>query len=212
VKSLELLAAYIGRNGDNRPFDFAPTGAALLKDGVKSKNALTINPEDVTIKYSKSVCTDADNECRAKDPSTCRIHGKASKAKGRMSVPFDEEAERGKIRDGTYSSHLHPGKQEHHVHGSSKFMQIDSALQSLGTLKRQSYITVDAQELINEHKGAGRVYEHRSSSEYPREDVRADRVIGKAWSKREQKYVDTREFTIVYSGSGAHIFPIFEED
>jgi hypothetical protein len=41
----------------------------------QSKSALTKDRGNVTIAHSRSVCTDAGSECRAKDPSTGRAHG-----------------------------------------------------------------------------------------------------------------------------------------
>jgi hypothetical protein len=73
---------------------------------------------------------------------------------------------------------------------------------------RPSILEVDAQALIDKYKGTGNIIPPNAGSNYPREIVRADNSIGKSWVKSLQKYVETDTFTIVYSSSGAHIFPI----
>jgi hypothetical protein len=64
------------------------------------------------------------------------------------------------------------------------------------------------QKLIDRYKGKGRVYSYRGSIVYPREDVSADEIIGKYWSEEQQIHMDTNELPIIYSGAGAHVFPI----
>lgn len=55
------------------------------------------------------------------------------------------------------------------------------------------------------------MYFHPSSPDYPREDITADRIIGKTWVKSLQKYIDTSAFTICYSKTGVHIIPVNEK-
>jgi len=43
---------------------------------------------------------------------------------------------------------------------------------------------------------------------YPEEIVKADKIVGKAWIKSKQKYIDTDVFRIVYSKNGTHVYPL----
>jgi hypothetical protein len=68
----------------------------------------------------------------------------------------------------------------------------------------------DAQSLVDKYKGTGRIYFKPDNNLYPREDIKADAVIGETWVKSLGKYVDTSVFTIMYSKTGVHIVPVNE--
>ena len=120
--------------------------------------------------------------------------------------------EKTKILDGTYSSRIDTRKQAKHIYGSKAFQQETKAA-LLAKAKGDkyympSYFNVDEnlQQLVNAHKGTGAIVK-RKGSEFPWEDIKMDRIIGTAWDRKQEKYVDTNIFTIVYSRRGVHIFP-----
>jgi hypothetical protein len=121
---------------------------------------------------------------------------------------FDTEAERNKILNGTYPSRIQKGKQRKHIPGTQEFKQqrVKMRKESPGSEPSVLNADVNAQELIDKHKGTGDI-RHRRGSIYPEEIIKTNVSIGKTWVRSMQKYVDTDTFVIVYSKEGAHIYP-----
>ena len=119
------------------------------------------------------------------------------------------DAERQKILDGTYPSNIMQGKQNKHIEGTHEFNQAREKLQKETPSAEPNVLLphIKPQELINEYKGTGKIEFHPSSTEYPREIIKARQNIGKFWIPSKEKYVDTDVFTITYSKNGTHIFP-----
>jgi len=122
------------------------------------------------------------------------------------------KSEQEKILDGTYPSRLKPKEQAKHIYGSTAF-QREVAINLLKKANGDdyfmpSYFNVDEnlQDLVDTYKGTG-VIKTGIGSIYPREEIKMNRIIGKAWDSDNEKYVDTDTFTIIYSSRGVHIFP-----
>ena len=120
---------------------------------------------------------------------------------------FDENAEREKILNGEYPSRIVQGRQNKHIPGTREFEQKRESMKRENPKSEPSILTADAKMLVDKYKGTGTVYQHPSSN-YPRENVTVDFVIGKTWVKSMKKYVDSNALKILYSNKGVHIFPI----
>ena len=119
--------------------------------------------------------------------------------------------ERNKILDGTYPSNLIDGRQRKHIDGTKEFADKRKSIKQYDPNAEPSKIlpNIDVRELVDLYKGTGRIY-FVQGSPFPREDVKADKVIGETWVMSLNKYVPTTVFTISYSKSGVHIFPVNE--
>ena len=120
---------------------------------------------------------------------------------------IDIAGERRKILDGTYPSRVIAGRQNKHIHGTFEFMQKRD---SMGSEPAKLKDGIDVQALVDKYKGSGRIYFKPDKNLYPREDIKADGMIGETWVKSLGKYVDTSVFTIMYSKTGVHIVPVNE--
>ena len=87
--------------------------------------------------------------------------------------------ERRKIIDGTYPAKIIAGRQNKHIEGTQEFKQKLEQIKRDSPGSMPAVIIVDAQELVDKYKGTGSIYFHSSSLDYPREDVKADKIIGK---------------------------------
>jgi len=118
---------------------------------------------------------------------------------------------RQKIMDGAYPFKIVEGRQRKHIEGTREFEQKRAAMQKLSNRSEPAKLKpgVDPQRLVDQYKGTGEIY-MVTGSPYPREDIKADTVIGETWVKSLQKYVDTSMFTISYSSIGVHIILINE--
>ena len=65
----------------------------------------------------------------------------------------------------------------------------------------------DAVELVEKYKGKGNIKLH-NSSQYPREIVDTNNVVGKTWVKSLGRYAQTQRIMIIYSSDGVHVVPI----
>jgi len=119
--------------------------------------------------------------------------------------------EKRKILDGTYPSRVIMGRQNKHIEGTIEFEQKCEQMEQISPGSMPAVIIVDAQTLVNKYKGTGSLYFHPSSPDYPREDITADKTIGKTWVKSLKKYINTSAFTIYYSKTGVHIIPVNEK-
>jgi hypothetical protein len=121
---------------------------------------------------------------------------------------FNAEVERAKILNGDYPSRIQKGKQRKHISGTREFNQQRKKMNRFISGSEPAILNpnADAQDLVNQYKGTG-IVEARPGSDFPHEIVKANRIIGKTWVKRMQKYVDTDTFVIVYSKEGVHIYP-----
>jgi hypothetical protein len=117
-------------------------------------------------------------------------------------------AERKKILDGTYSTRV-TNAQRKHVEGTHEFEQKRNAMPR-GSEPSKLKPGVNAQMLVDRHKGTGVIQKHQGSPIYPREIIVTDSIIGETWVKSLNKYVDTRAFVIMYSGNGVHVVPVNE--
>jgi membrane-anchored protein YejM (alkaline phosphatase superfamily) len=146
-------------------------------------------------------------------PETGKIIDNLPDDGGAAPVPaaqgFNAAAERKKIQTGVYDTHVKKSVQRKHQQGTQEFAQNRAKMQRKDQNSEPGILndTEDAQALVDKYKGTGDVRKRRGSA-YPQEVAVADRVIGKAWDKRNGVYVDTDTFVIIYSGKGAHILPI----
>jgi len=117
--------------------------------------------------------------------------------------------ERYKILTGVYPSGILQGRQDKHIKGTFEYNQEFKRLQvQLPSAEPNFFLPhVDPQELVNKYKGAGQIYFHPSSKNYPREIVKADEIIGKKWIPRLNAYIDTDVFIIIYAQKGVHVIP-----
>jgi len=118
-----------------------------------------------------------------------------------------QENARDRIKDGTYNSKVVQGQQNKHLQGTFEFQQKRQSMKQIDTNNEPSILTANAQELVDRYKGTGNI-DLPKGSDYPREYVKADKAIGKAWVKSLQKYVPTDKFVISYNKKGTHIYPI----
>ena len=123
-----------------------------------------------------------------------------------MDAPFNENEERQKILSGECPSRIVQGRQNKHMPGTKEFEQKRESMKRIDPESEPAILEADAKMLVDKYKGTGEVYPYFGSN-YPRENVTVDFVIGKSWVKSLQKYVDTSTFTILYSNKGTHIFP-----
>ena len=113
--------------------------------------------------------------------------------------------ERRKILNGTYSSRVIQGRQNKHIVGTVEFEQNQNKMRKIGS--EPAVLNVDAQSLVDKHKGTGTIYFSKSSPDYPREDIDTGKIIGKTWDREKEEYIDTSIITISYSKTGVHIYP-----
>jgi hypothetical protein len=123
------------------------------------------------------------------------------------NAAFDIEAERKKILDGTYPARIIQGRQNKHIKGAREFMQKSQSEEITNPGSKPSILTADAQILVEKYKGTGDIRPYKGS-EFPRETIDTDIVIGKTWIISKQKYVETKRFIIIYSSTGVHIVPV----
>jgi len=126
---------------------------------------------------------------------------------------IDINEERKKIIDGTYSAKIVSGRQNKHIEGTKEFKQNRDKMQKLSPGSEPSILYANAHELIEKYKGTG-IIDMPKGSEYPRESVDINIVIGKTWVQSLKKYAETKRIKIFYSSAGAHIVPVsdYESD
>jgi len=132
--------------------------------------------------------------------------GEGGASSGGSKTGFDAKAEQDKIKSGEYPSRVIQGRQNKHIEGTKEFEQKRESMKKKKSSNEPAILKVDAQALVDKYKGTGYIYRHKSSP-YPKERIKADRVIGKTWVQSKQKYVDTDTFVIHYSRTGTHIVP-----
>jgi hypothetical protein len=124
----------------------------------------------------------------------------------------NQESERQKILNGTYPSRVVQGRQNKHIEGTREFEQNREQMNRLNPGSSPAILDVDAQTMVENHKGTGtgRIYFSPSSPSCPREDIVSESAIGRTWIQSQQRYVNTRAGTIIYSGKGTHVVPVNE--
>jgi len=117
--------------------------------------------------------------------------------------------ERLKILHEIYPSKIKKGAQRKHIEGTHEFEQKRQSMQKDDLLNEPSKLNknVDPQALVDKYKGTGEI-KKLPNAKYPTEIVQADKIIGQAWVKSLQKYIDTDVFRIAYSGEGTHVVPL----
>ena len=119
--------------------------------------------------------------------------------------------EKRKILDGTYCSKIIVGRQNKHIEGTREFAQNRDKMKRLSPGSEPSILDADAHELIEKYKGTGMI-DVPKGSEYPRETVDTDRIVGKTWVQSMRKYADTKRIKIFYSSAGVHIVPVSDHE
>jgi hypothetical protein len=119
---------------------------------------------------------------------------------------FDTEIERQKILNGIYPSRVIAGRQNKHIEGTTEFEQKREQMQRLSPGSEPAILHVDAQTLVDKYKGTGTI--KTKGSEYPREIIDTDKIVGKTWVQSLSKYVDTKRIEIFYSSTGVHVVPV----
>ncbi|MCL1997574.1 MAG: polymorphic toxin type 50 domain-containing protein [Turicibacter sp.] len=114
-----------------------------------------------------------------------------------------------------YNTQIREIKQRDHILGTDEFKRrLIAGVAALGKNppinRMPSYLNngEDAQKLVDEYKDMGIVQMHPSSIMYPRQDIKANRVIGKYFDLVDKKWLETGTFTMIYSSKGVHIYPI----
>ena len=115
--------------------------------------------------------------------------------------------ERRKILDGTYPSKVIMGRQNKHIEGTREFEQKREQMEQNSPGSMPAILYANAQSLVDKYKGTGRI-RIPNGSQYPREAVDIDYIIGKTWVQSLGKYVDTKRIEIFYSATGVHIVPV----
>lgn len=108
---------------------------------------------------------------------------------------YKQEEIRQDILNGKYELKVNEEKQDKHISGAKKYNPD----------KNRSILTSDAQELINNYAGKGRIITRKKS--FPKEKIVSDKTIGKYYNKRMGKFVETQWGMIIYSKTGTHIYP-----
>ena len=117
--------------------------------------------------------------------------------------------ERRKILGGTYPSRVIAGRQNKHIEGTREFEQANNKRVQDGRGGKQSALCPDinVQNLVDRYKGTGRI-RISNGSQYPREAIDFEYIVGKTWVAKLSKYVDTKRIEIIYSSAGTHIIPV----
>lgn len=114
-----------------------------------------------------------------------------------------DEPIRDKIRSNEIIKNIESGKQGKHILGHNNY-----------TLGR-SYLTItekEAQELVNEHAGTGRISRDRKGSWNNKEIITVNRDIGVDVGLETGEATPTNRFVIHYSKRGTHIVPVRKEE
>ena len=122
-----------------------------------------------------------------------------------LSTNYPEE--RRKILDGIQPTKIVLGRQRKHIAGTLEFKQKREQMNNESPGSEPSILEADANELMKKYKGTGEISIVKGSP-YPQEVVDVNFVVGKTWFRKNQKYVDTKRFKIIYSSDGVHIFPV----
>ena len=122
-----------------------------------------------------------------------------------ISMNYPEE--RRKISDGTYPLRIVPGRQRKHIPGTKEFEDKQDVMQRKSPGSKPAVLETDANAFVKKYKGTGEI-RMTNGSDYPREIIDADFVVGKTWVQTKQKYVNTKRIMILYSGDGVHIVPV----
>jgi len=125
---------------------------------------------------------------------------------GSDNLMFDGEKEREKILSGIYPDKIVLGRQRKHIEGTREFEQNRAKMQKLSPGSEPAILIADAQSLVDKYKGTGTI--KLKGSEYPRETVDTDNIIGKTWVKSLNKYISTKRIEIIYSSDGTHVVPV----
>ena len=118
--------------------------------------------------------------------------------------------EKRKILDGTYPSKVITGRQNKHIEGTREFEQNREKMQKFSPGSEPAILNTNAQILVDTYKGTG-IIDMVKGSEYPRETIVTNKVVGKTWVQSLNKYVETSAFIISYSKTGVHVIPVNEE-
>jgi hypothetical protein len=99
-------------------------------------------------------------------------------------------------------------KQNYHIKGTVEYKKKEREDKAKGypSPTRLRGNLKFAQSLVDKYAGSGRLY-LRDGDILPREKIKASKIVGKFWNAKDGKWKKTKHFTIVYSRSGAHIFP-----
>ena len=114
--------------------------------------------------------------------------------------------ERRKILNGTYSSRVIQWRQNKHIPGTTEFQQKREQMQKASPGSEPAILEADAQTLVDKYKGKGTV--KQKGSDYPRERIDTNEIVGKTWVKSLNKYIDTKRIEIYYSSTGTHVVPV----
>jgi len=114
--------------------------------------------------------------------------------------------EKRKILDGTYPTKVVAGRQRKHILGTREFAQNLQKMQNQEPKSRPAILIADAKKLVAKYKGTGTI-KIPPGSQFPREIVDTDDIIGLTWVESMQKYVDTKRIAIIYSSDGVHVVP-----
>ena len=113
-----------------------------------------------------------------------------------------------KIHAGEYSTTLSQQQYLKHIEGTPQYEQYKRARRAKGQ-PPQSVLTIseqEAQQLIIDKAGTGIVDTDIKGNIRPREDITADKCIGKTWSGG--KLIETNKARIYYGKDNSHIVPI----
>lgn len=121
--------------------------------------------------------------------------------------PDDFEEQPNRIPDKDYNLKIRSQVQKRHIEGTKEYQKYAESLAELG-LKPGIMSYPDLQALVDKYHGQGE-YESSKGSGI-REKIITDQTVGQYWNSKEQKYIDTKAFRIVYSKRGTHIFPIWD--
>jgi len=113
-----------------------------------------------------------------------------------------------KINAGDYSTKLSLQQYLKHIAGTPQYEQYKQSRMAKGQ-PQQSVLTIneqEAQQLITDKAGTGIVRADKNGNMLPRENITADKIIGKTWSGG--KLIDTNKARIFYGKHDSHIIPI----
>lgn len=131
-----------------------------------------------------------------------------------VSFKFDLQlfATGDKLPEGEYNLTVRRQVQSRHIEGTKERAAYIENRRRNGQDTTPSYLLadVDPQALVKQYHGKGAYKPNNDGT--VREEVKADRVVGRSWDNKTGGYIDTRWFAIVYSKRGTHVYPIYPRD
>lgn len=149
--------------------------------------------------FNKSVSQKAVQSIKSLEKESEKYYNTGSKDEN-IKLYLRDEKLRKYLKSDKVNKTIHKGRQEKHIKEAHNYIE------------GRSYITISieqAQQLVNQYAGTGRIQRTRAMRFDNKESCKADRIIGVAVSNGIE--YPTSSFKIHYSKAGTHIVPIRED-